>query len=110
MQVAINDFNNLKQQIGDGLRPVVDSFAAFLSKTLIPALSQLVEFLTENKDTIIAVTKVLFAGVAAYTAYKVAITATKVATAAFQVVMVLMKGAQLASIASTKADLESTVE
>lgn len=101
LQVAINDINNLKQQIGDGLRPVVDSFAAFLSKTLIPALSQLVEFLTENKDTIIAVTKVLFAGVAAYTAYKVAITATKVATAAFQVVMVLMKGAQLASIAST---------
>jgi hypothetical protein len=101
LQVAINDINNLKQQIGDGLRPVVDSFAAFLSKTLIPALSQLVEFLTENKDTIIAVTKVLFAGVAAYTAYRVAITATKVATAAFQVVMVLMKGAQLASIAST---------
>lgn len=101
LQVAINDFNNLKQQIGDGLQPVIDSFAGFLSSTLIPALSKLVEFLTKNKDSIIAVTKVLVAGAAAYMAYRAALVVTTVATTVFQVATTLLKGAQLASIAST---------
>lgn len=101
LQVAINQFNNLKQQVGEGLQPAISTFASFLTNTLLPALSKLVKLLVDNKDTIVAVTKVLLAGVAAYMAYRAAIIVTTVATTAFQVVTTLLKGAQLASIAST---------
>lgn len=100
-QVAKNDLNNLKQQIGEGLQPVIDTFNAFLVDTLIPTLSKFTKFLTDNKDTIIAVTKVLAGGAAAFAIYKTAIAAASAVTKVYQVVMVLLRGQQLATIAST---------
>jgi hypothetical protein len=101
MQVAINDFNNLKQKIGSELVPVISQFVGKLTSNVIPALSKLVDFLVKNKDSIIAVTKVLLAGVAAYAAYRTAMIVATATSAAFRVAMVLMRGGQLASIAST---------
>lgn len=101
MQVAINDFNNLKQKIGSELVPTITQFAGTLTSMIIPALTKLVDFLVKNKDTIVDVTKVLLLGVAAFAAYRTALVVTKTATAAFTVVQTLMKGAELASIAST---------
>jgi hypothetical protein len=101
MQVAINDFNNLKQEIGESLQPAIDKFAKFLTDTLIPAVQKLIKFLKENKDTIVAVTKVLLAGAAAYAAYRAAIVITTAATTIYQVAITLLRGQQLATIAST---------
>jgi hypothetical protein len=101
MQVAINDFNNLKQKVGSELVPVISQFVGTLTSRVIPALTKLVDFLVKNKDSIIAVTKVLIAGAAAYATYRTAMIVASATTAAFRVVMVLMRGAQLASIAST---------
>lgn len=101
MQVAINDFNNLKQEIGKGLQPAVTKFANFLTNTLFPALRNLGKFLSDNKDTIIDVSKVLAAGVTAFGLYKAAIVLTTNVSKVFTVVTTLMRGAQLASIAST---------
>jgi len=101
MQVAINDFNNLKQKIGSELVPTIMGFAGALTSKIIPALTKLVDFLVKNKDSIVAVTKVLITGAAAYAAYRTAMIVAAATTTAFRVVMVLMRGAQLASIAST---------
>ena len=101
MQVAINDFNNLKQKVGSELVPVISQFVGTLTSRVIPALTKLVDFLVKNKDSIIAVTKVLIAGAAAYATYRTAMIVATATSAAFRVAMVLMKGAQLASIAST---------
>lgn len=100
-QKALNKFNDLKQQIGDSLQPTIDKFSKFLSDTLIPALSKLVKFIDDNKDSIKALAIVLATGTAAFFAYKAAVTVTAVATSVFQVATTLLKGAQLASIAST---------
>jgi len=101
MQVAINDFNNLKQKVGSELVPVISQFVGKLTSSVIPALTKLVDFLVKNKDSIIAVTKVLIAGAAAYATYRTAMIVATATTTAFRVAMVLMRGAQLASIAST---------
>jgi hypothetical protein len=101
MQVAINDFNNLKQKIGSELVPVITQFVGTLTSKVLPALEMLVNFLVKNKDTIVAVSKVLLLGVAAYMAYRTAMIVTAATTTAFRVIQTLMKGAQLASIAST---------
>lgn len=86
MQVAINDFNNLKQQIGEGLKPAVDGFARFLSNVLIPALSKVVTFIQENIKEIKAFAAVIAFGASAWGLFVVAINAAKVAQAAFNVV------------------------
>jgi hypothetical protein len=101
MQVAINDFNNLKQKIGSELVPVITQFVGTLTSKVLPALEMLVNFLVKNKETIAAVSKVLLLGVAAYLAYRTAIIVTAATTTLFTVVTTLLKGAQLASIAST---------
>jgi hypothetical protein len=101
MQVAINDFNNLKQKIGSELVPVITQFVGTLTSKVLPALETLVNFLVKNKETIAAVSKVLLLGVAAYLAYRTAIIVTAATTTAFTVITTLLKGAQLASIAST---------
>lgn len=100
-QVAKNDLNNLKQEIGEGLQPIIDNFNKFLIDTLIPTIRKFGKFLTDNKDTIIAVTKVLAGGAAAFAIYKTAIAAATAVTKVYQVAMVLMRGQQLATIAST---------
>jgi len=101
MQVAINNFNNLKQKIGAELVPTITQFIGTLTSKVIPALEKLVDFLVKNKETIVAVTQVLIAGAAAYATYRTAIIVAGVTTQAFRVIMTLMKGAQLATIAST---------
>jgi predicted HicB family RNase H-like nuclease len=101
MQVAINDFNDLKEKIGRELVPVISQFVGTLTSRVIPALTKLVDFLVKNKDSIMAVTKVLIAGAAAYATYRTAMIVATASATAFRVAMVLMKGAQLASIAST---------
>jgi hypothetical protein len=100
-QVAKNDLNNLKQEIGKGLQPIIDNFNKFLIDTLIPTIRKFGKFLIDNKDTIIAVTKVLAGGAAAFAIYKTAIAAATAVTKVYQVTMVLMRGQQLATIAST---------
>lgn len=100
-QKALNKFNDLKQQIGDALQPTIDKFSKFLSDTLIPALSKLVKFIDDNKDSIKTLAVILATGTAAFYAYKAAVVVTSVATSVFQVATTLLKGAQLASIAST---------
>ena len=101
LQVATNDFNNLKQKIGGELVPVINQFAGVLTSKIIPVLTVVIDFVVKYKDTIIAVSKVLLLGVGAFAAYRTALIVTKTATAAFAVVQTLLKGAQLASIAST---------
>lgn len=71
VQVAINDFNNLKQEIGDGLQPAVDKFAAFLSKTLFPAISNVIGFIKDNQKEIKAFAITIGIATAAWAAYQV---------------------------------------
>lgn len=86
MQVALNDFKNLQKEIGDGLKPIIDSFARFLSKVLIPALSNLVKFLKNNKDEIKAFAIALGIGATAWGVYTIAVNRAKIAQAALNLV------------------------
>lgn len=87
MQVAINDFNNLKQQIGEALQPAVNAFARFLSTVLIPLMSKLVTFIQENSKEIKAFAIVIGIGAASWAAYTVAVNAAKIAQAALNFVV-----------------------
>ncbi len=87
MQVAINDFNNLKQEIGDGLQPVVDGFSRFLTKVLFPALRGLMKFLKDNKDEIKAFAITLGIGATAWGVYTIVMNRAKIAQAALNLVM-----------------------
>ena len=101
MQAAINDLDKLKGDIGEALLPIVDTLSRFISEDLIPALRTMAKFVKENADAIKAFAAVIAVAYAGMKLYRGILILTAAAKTAYQVATVLMRGGQLATIAST---------
>jgi hypothetical protein len=101
MQALRNDFDKLKEELGKKLLPAMLAVSGFLTKTLIPAIRSFGKFIKDNGDAIKIYVGILGTLITAFYAYKAALVTVRVAQQLYVVVMTLMKGATLASIAST---------
>jgi hypothetical protein len=101
MQALRNDFDKIKEDLGKKLLPALLAVTGFLTGTLFPALRTMGKFFQENADAIKLYSAIVLTLVASFYAYRTALVATKVAQQGFVVMQTIMKGATLASIAST---------
>jgi hypothetical protein len=101
MKAAQMDFEKLTGDIGDALLPVIDELGRFISNVLVPGLRSLGKFVKENADAIKAFAGVVAVAYAGMKLYRGILILTATAKKAYQVATVLMRGGQLASIAST---------
>ena len=93
-------FEDAKVAIGNALMPAFRALLALL-KLLIPIIEGLGKFFTENATALKMYAIIIGTAVIAFYSYRAAIIATKVTQQAFIIIQTLMKGATLASIAST---------
>jgi len=100
-QVLLNEFERLKTELGQALMPALGAVQGFITNYLIPSVRSLAKFFKENGTAIKIYTGILLGLVAAFYAYKAALVTVKATQAAFVVMQTLMRGATLASIAST---------
>jgi hypothetical protein len=101
MQVVMNELGNLKEDLGAALLPALEKVSTFVSDTFIPALRKFGKFIADNKEVILTLVTVLTAAYVALKIYNGILIVVKVTQQLYAVATVLMKGAQLASIAST---------
>jgi hypothetical protein len=101
MQVAMNELGNLKEDLGAALLPALEKVSTFVSDTFIPALRKLGKFIADNKDVILTFAAALTIAYVAMKIYRGMVILTTAAQKIYAVATVLMKGGQLASIAST---------
>jgi hypothetical protein len=101
MQVAMNELGNLKEDLGAALLPALEKVSTFVSDTFIPALRKLGKFIADNKDVILTFAAALTTAYVAMKIYRGMVILTTAAQKLYGVASVLMKGGQLASIAST---------
>jgi hypothetical protein len=101
MQVAMNELGNLKEDLGAALLPALERVSTFVSDTFIPALRKLGKFIADNKDVIITFSIALGGAYVAMKVYRGILILTTAAQKTYAVAQILMKGGQLASIAST---------
>jgi hypothetical protein len=101
MQVAMNELGNLKEDLGAALLPALEKVSTFVSDTFIPALRKLGKFIADNKDVILTFAAALTTAYVAMKVYKGMVILTATAQKIYAVSTVLMRGGQLASIAST---------
>lgn len=89
-----------KVALGDALMPVFRALLGLLN-LIIPVLTTVGKFFKENKDAIKVLAIYVGTLTAAFYAYRAALIVTKATQQAFIIIQTLMKGATLASIAST---------
>jgi DNA anti-recombination protein RmuC len=89
-----------KVALGEALMPAFRALLGLLN-LIIPVLTTVGKFFKENKDAIKVFAIYVGALTAAFYAYRAALIVTKVTQQAFVVMQTIMKGATLASIAST---------
>lgn len=100
MRTLKAQFDNAKVALGDALMPAFRGVLAVL-KLLIPVLEKIGAFFKKYSSDITDLAKIVAIGAAAFYAYKAAMVVTAVTTEVLAVAQVLLKGQQLASIAST---------
>jgi hypothetical protein len=100
MRILSANMQNAKVKLGEGLLPAFQGFLTIL-KPVISALGSFGSFLSKNKDAVSALIIGIGVATAAFVAYKTVMLVTTTATKLFAVAQVLMKGQQLATIAST---------
>ena len=101
MQALRNDFDKLKEDLGKALLPALRTVMNFMTGTLFPALRSFGKLIKDNADAIKMYAIIVGTLVTAFYTYKAALVIVKVAQQLYVVAMTLMKGATLASIAST---------
>jgi hypothetical protein len=94
------EFQNAKVALGNALLPAFRALLGVL-KLVVPMLTAIGKFFTENADAIRVYGILIGALATAFYGYKAAIVAVNVVQELFVVIQTLMKGATLASIAST---------
>jgi hypothetical protein len=94
------EFQNAKVAVGDMLMPAFTAILAVL-KAVVPIITGLTKFFKENADALKMLAIILGTAATAFYAYRAALVATRVAQQLYVVVTTLMRGATLASIAST---------
>ena len=95
------DLSKLQGDIGKALLPAVKAVSEFISQQFIPAIRNLGKFLSDNKDVIITFAVALTGAYVAMKVYRGMVILTTAAQKLYQVSTVIMRGGQLASIAST---------
>jgi hypothetical protein len=100
-QVLLNEFERLKTELGQALMPALGAVQGFITNYLIPSVRSLAKFFKENGTAIKVYTGIVLGLVAAFYTYKAALVTVKATQAAFVVMQTIMRGATLASIAST---------
>jgi hypothetical protein len=100
MRTLKAQFDNAKVALGDALMPAFRGVLAVL-KLLIPVLNTIGEFFKKYQGDIMAVAKVVAIAGGAFLAYKGIMIATAVGSEVLAVATTILKGQQLASIAST---------
>ena len=98
---ASADLQKLQGDIGAALLPVLKTVSGFISNTFIPAIRSFGKFIKDNADIIGILTVALGAAYVAMKLYRGMVVITAIASQVYAVATTLMKGAQLASIAST---------
>jgi hypothetical protein len=93
-------FADAKVALGDALMPAFKALLSVLN-LLVPILTAIGKYFKENSDAIRMYAIIIGTLVAAFYAYRAALIVTKVTQQAFVVMQTIMKGATLASIAST---------
>lgn len=101
MQVAMNELGNLKEDLGAALLPALEKVSTFVTENLIPAIRKFAKILADNKDVIITFAVALTGAYVAMKIYRGMVILTATAQKVYAVATVLMRGGQLASIAST---------
>ena len=94
------EFANAKVALGNALMPAFTAILGVL-KLLVPVLTSIGKFFKENSDALKMYATVLGLAAAAFYTYRTAIIVTKATQQAFLIMQGLMKGATLASMAST---------
>jgi hypothetical protein len=100
-QVLLNEFERLKTELGQALMPALGAVQGFITNYLIPSVRSLAKFFKENGTAIKVYAGIVLSLVAAFYAYRASLIAVKATQAAFVVIQTIMRGATLASIAST---------
>jgi hypothetical protein len=100
-QVLANEFERLKTELGQALMPALGAVQGFLGNFLIPSIRSLAKYFKENGTAIKVYAGIVMSLVAAFYAYRASLIAVKATQAAFVVIQTIMRGATLASIAST---------
>lgn len=80
------EFGDVKEEIGAALLPVMEKFMSFLSKTVIPGLEKLIEFIKENITELKAFVITLGIGATAWGIYTLAVKRATIAEKALQLV------------------------
>ena len=101
IQVAMNELGNLKEDLGASLKPAIESVSTFISGSLIPAIRNLGKFIADNMDSIKSMVVIFGAAYTAMKVYRGMVILTAAAQKVYAVATLLMRGGQLASIAST---------
>jgi hypothetical protein len=100
-QVLANEFNRLKEELGKALMPALGALQSLLGDYLIPSIRSLAKYFKDNGTAIKVYAGIVLSLVAAFYAYRASLIAVKATQATFVVMQTLMRGATLASIAST---------
>jgi hypothetical protein len=95
------DLSKLQGDIGKALLPAVKAVSSFISNQFIPAMRSLGQFIKDNADILATLTIALGAAYIAMKVYRGMVVITAIASQVYAVATTLMRGAQLASIAST---------
>jgi len=95
------DLSKLQGDIGKALLPAVKTVSEFISNQFIPAMRSLGKFIKDNADILATLTIALGAAYVAMKVYRGMVVITAIASQVYAVATTLMRGAQLASIAST---------
>jgi hypothetical protein len=98
---ASADLQKLQGDIGAALLPVLKKVSGFISDTFIPAIRSFGKFIKDNADIIGILTVALGLAYVSMKVYRGMVVITAIAQQVFAVATTLMRGAQLASIAST---------
>lgn len=100
MKTLAAQFQDAKVALGDALMPAFRALLTLL-KILVPILKSIGDFFKENYTAIKMYASIVMVLVGSFYAYKAALITVKVTQQAFVVMQTIMKGATLASIAST---------
>lgn len=100
-QVLANEFERLKTELGQALMPALGALQSLLGDRLIPSIRALAKYFKDNGTAIKVYAGIVMSLVGAFYAYRASLIAVKATQTAFVVMQTIMRGATLASIAST---------
>ena len=100
MKTLAARFQDAKVAIGEALMPAFRALLKLLN-VFIPVIEAIGRYFTENADALKIYASIILTAVGAFLVYKAALVTVKTTQQAYLIMITLMKGATIASIAST---------